>query len=537
VLWSDSVRDLEWAREGIGLVKPPPPGDLHVAKPGYLLMLRAEMAFAPPLGEARSVVLAQSLLLWLSITATAIFVGRRFGTWTGAALGLVLLFFLRLRDASSAVMTEAPSAALLLPFAAAVLFRAKAGRNSFLFSGAAAGVLFWIRPNLGAVALALALLAAAVRWRDVALVLAAFAAVVAVGWLATRRAAGEDPARGIAYPLFAATAEYYWMPSLGEWPEAASERARGELTLERAAANWKSFLSRRDPDARRELSWRAFHGLFATEFYDARWSESYRRLDVFSRLLAPFLLAGALALLLSFPFADRRLNLAALFLPLALVLQNLSLGSHPRYVLPFLPVVFLLAVVALFGLRGAPAGRRLIPLALFAALAAGLLALPALSDWEWGQIEAAGVRVTQPLRRGSLPEREPAIFHARIAAPVVPTTARLEVRGPGARLLYSSALEAAPERAVISFALPQWLLDASRKEDVDLDFLAVGEFGPIHFLLYPVIPPPWARPARREGSPELSPATGVRQGALDWWAHAGPEPPAPEADRRGRPGR
>ncbi|MFN2385949.1 MAG: hypothetical protein ABR576_06650 [Thermoanaerobaculia bacterium] len=537
VLWSDSLRDLEWAREGIGLWKPPPPGDLHLAKPGYLLLLRAEMAFAPFLAEPRSVVLAQSLLLWLSITATAMFVARRFGTWAGAVLCLALLSFLRLRDASSAVMTEAPSAALLLPFAAAVLLRERTGRGSFLFSGAAAGLLFWVRPNLGAVAFGLAVIAASVRWRPLALVVVSFAAFVTAGWLATRPAAGEDPRRGIAYPLHAATAEYYWLPSLGEWPEAPSERERGEETLRRAGANWKAFLSRPGPDTGRELSWRAFHGIFSTEFYDARWSRTYRALDTLSRLLAPFLVAGSLALLLSFPFADRRLNLAGVFLPAALIAQNLALGSHPRYVLPFLPVVFLLAVLAVARLRTASVPRRLTPAAVFAGLAAGLFSLPALLDWEWGQVEASGVRIVQPIRRGRLPVREPASFHARIAAPLVPTTAQLEVRGPGGQLLYSSARDPARERPVISFALPQWLLDANRKADVDLHFAAGGEYGPVHFLLFPVIPPPWARLARREGSRDLSPATGIRFGSLDWWAHADGAPHARRAHRSEPPGR
>ena len=539
VLWSDSLRDMEWAREGIGLWKPPPTGDLHLAKPGYLLLLRAEMAFAPVLGEPRSVVLAQSLLLWLSIMATAIFVGRRFGTPAGVVLCLALLFLLRLRDASSAVMTEAPTAALLLPFAAAVLLRGKAGRNSFLnflLSGAGAALLFWIRPNVGAVAFALAVLAAVPRRRDVSLVLASFGALVAAGWLATRHAAGEDPLRGIAYPLFAATAEYYWLPSLGEWPEATSEKARGEETLRRTQENWRTFLSRRDPDTGRELLWRAFHGIFGTEFYDARWSRTYRRLDTLSRLLTPLLIAFSLSLLFSFPFFDRRLHLAALFLPLSLVAQNLVLGSHPRYVLPFLPLLFLLAVVALAGWRKVPARRRRIAVLVFGSLTAGLFWLPAL-DWEWGQVEASGVRITQPVRRGALPEREPATFHVRIAAPVVPTTAHLEVRGPGSRLLYSSTGDPSRERPLITFALPQWLLDANRKESVELDFRAVGEFGPVHFLLFPVIPPPWARPAHREGSPDLSPATGVRFGSLDWWAHEGRDPPEQRVSRFGLRGR
>lgn len=537
VLWSDSVRDMEWAREGIGLWKPPPAGDLHLAKPGYLLLLRAEMAFAPFLGEARSVVLAQSLLLWLSITGTAIYVGRRAGSWVGVVLYFLLLFFLRLRDAASAVMTESVSAALLLPFAAIVLFRAKTGRQNLLFSGAAAALLFWVRPNVGAIAFALAILAAAPRLRDVSLVFGSFAALVAAGWLATRDAAGEDPLRGIAYPLFAASAEYYWLPSLGEWPQAASEKDRGRDTLRLALENWRTFLSRRDSDARRELLWRSLHGIFATEFYDARWSTTYRRLDTLSRLLAPFLIMVTLALLLSFPFPDRKLCSAAPLLLICLIGQNLLLGSHPRYVLPFLPVLFLLGCVALAALPKATARRRLIPLLIFGGLAAGLFSFPAVLDWEWGQIESSGVRITQPISRGRLPGREPATFHARIAAAALPTTAHLEVRGPKSQLLYSSAGDTSRARPLISFALPQWLLDANRKGGVELEFVAVGEFGPNHFLLFPVIPPPWARLAHREGSPELSPATGTWFGSLDWWAHESRVPDVKRAARFERPGR
>ena len=72
--------------------------------------------------------------------------------------------------------------------------------------------------------------------------------------------------------------------------------------------------------------------------------------------------------------------------------------------------------------------------------------------------------------------------------------------------------------------LPQALLDANRAGPVSLELHSTGSYDPTHYLLFPVIPPPWGRTARREGSPELSPASGVARGALDWWAHAGGDP-------------
>jgi len=522
VLWSDSVSDLDWARRGVGIFEPVP-ADIHLAKPGYLLFLRGAMGFAPSLGDARSVVLAQSLLLWISIAATSVYIGRRRGAWVGAVLYLLLIFFLRLRDASSAVMTESVSAALLLPFAALVLFPPSQKPYGFLFAGIGAALLFWVRPNVGAIALGLATVVTKSRWRVFGFLLAGFVGVAVPVWLLTREAAGGDPLRGIAHPLFAASAEYYWLPSLGKWPEAPAEKERARETMRRAAANWKSFLSRWDSDSRRELLWRAFHGLLGADFYDARWSALYRRVDTISRLFAPFLLLGAVALLLVFPFreSDQAPNAAAPILLAGLVAQNLLLGSHPRYVLPFLPVFLLLVSVGLASFRRATRPRRLAALLLFGGLTAAAAARPGLLDWEWGQIESADVTLSQRIPRGAFPEKEPATFHARLASPVLPTGAHLEVFGPGSRLLYSSLQDSSRERPIITFALPGWLLEANRAGPVELGFVSRGAYSPIHYLLFPLVPPPWGTPARRDGSDHLSPATGIRAGSLDWWAHAG----------------
>ncbi len=533
VLWSDSRLDLEWARTGIGIWKPiPPEGEkglpLHLAKPGYLLFLRGAMAFAPALGEARSVVLAQSLLLWLSIAGTSFYLARRRGFAVGVSLYLALILFLRLRDASSAVMSESLSSSLLLPFVALLLSpSALRGARGSVVAGAASALLFWVRPNLGGIALALGVLVAPRSWRSLAALVGAFAGLVFIGWILTAPAAATgDSLRGLSHPLFAASASYYWLPSLGPWPEGTSEGERAREELRHTVENWKNLFLRWNSDARREFLWRALHGLFGTEFYDARWSPLYRRIDTISRTIAPFLLLASLALLLVSPFreSDRVWNVAAPLLLLLLLAQNLLLGSHPRYILPFLPVLLMLAVIALLSLRSAARRRQRAFILLFGGLTAFVATQSAVLDWEWGMIESSGVRLRQPIPRGALPREEPATLHLRIAPPVVGSDAHLEVFGPGSRRLYSSIEDISREKPAITIPLPMWLLEMNRQGPVELELVSLGGYGPVEHLLFPVVPRPWGAPARREGNAGLSPSTGIADGSLDWWAHSGAEP-------------
>ena len=73
-------------------------------------------------------------------------------------------------------------------------------------------------------------------------------------------------------------------------------------------------------------------------------------------------------------------------------------------------------------------------------------------------------------------------------------------------------------------SLPESILAANRSGPVVLTLESRGSYDPTHFLLFPVVPPPWETSARREGSEELSPDSGVSRGGLDWWAHAGTDP-------------
>jgi hypothetical protein len=291
--------------------------------------------------------------------------------------------------------------------------------------------------------------------------------------------------------------------------------------LSRAAANWKMALGQRGPDARRQLLWRVLHGLFGTEFYDARWSPAYQRVTKLSRIAAPFLILAAAALLLCVPFRgpEAGASFAGPLLLLALFVQDLVLGPNPRYVLPALPALLFLGAAALSRWKGQPSARRLAAPLLFAGTIVFLAVEPAALDWQWGMIESSGVRIVQPIPKGALPRRAPATLHVRIASPLMPPSAHFEILGPGSRRLYTSLEDSARQRPYVTIPLPDWLLEANRSEPVELSFVSQDGYGPHSYLLFPVIPPPWSTPARREGSPALSPSTGISAGSLDWWAH------------------
>ncbi|HEY7862867.1 MAG TPA: hypothetical protein VIE39_04370 [Thermoanaerobaculia bacterium] len=524
--WSDSAIDMELARRGAGL-RPPTAEEValagkHPIKPLWILFLRGAGNAIPGMPEERSVVVVQSLLLWASFVATAGLVYRRRSAAAGVALLAVLLLFLRFRDSASVVLSEALAMAILLTAVAVSLLLPPSPKLAAIL-GVTSGILFGIRPNVGAALLLLAALAAIVPWRprELLLLAGAFLLVVLPVFLLTRSEA-EHAARGLDWPVLYASAEDFWEPSLRL--DAAAEAEAPRERLRRTLRNWQETLDAANPDRGRQLLWRSLHGLFGVENADERWSPSYGAADRAARTLSPFLVLAATALLLTFPFRgeEKSANAAAALLLAGVVGQSLLLGSLPRYVLPFLPVLFLLALLA----AGAAVRRRLgaPAAALVAAALAWLLAThPGLLGQEWGRVEEAGVTIRQEIRKGVLPPRGPATLHVRIASPLPQHGSDLEVWW-GDRRLYDSREDSRRDRPSISLALPQELLDQNAREATVLSLRAAGTYGPHQYLLFPVVPRPWGAPAVREGSAWLSPSTGVRSGALDWWAHAGPEP-------------
>jgi len=518
VLWSDSALDLAWARRAEGIVTPVV-STHHPPKPGYLLFLRTILALGPAPDAERRVVVVQSLLLWFSIAATAVFFGRRAGARYGMALYLALILSLRLRDSSSAVMSEPLAAALFLPIAAALLDPPRRAWTTGLL-GLAIAALFLVRPNAGAAAIALAVVGLALSRpaRQIVPLLAGFAILWAPFWWSTR--VPGDPFRGMAPAFITGSVDYGWISQ----PERPSPEPPPFVQVRSSLENWKATFTEERGDRGRQIAWRALHGPLGTEYYDARWSRWYERATALSRSATPLLLLACVAAFTVVPYraAARAPGVLGLLLLAGIVAQSLVLGALPRLALPFLPAVLLFGIAALPGLQGS--GRRLAALSVFGLLV-GLVAWQRqVLDWEWGRVESTGVRLTLAIPRGSLPTHAPATLHVRIAPLLVPTNAGLEILGPRGEALSEGAfrpLSASPTAPFLTIALPVSLLEANRRGPVELSLLSRGDYDDAHFLIFPVIPRPWTAPTRRGGSEELSPASGIASGSLDWWAHEG----------------
>ncbi len=487
VLWSDSQIDLAWAREGAGIVSPaPPPPSAHPAKPGWIAFLRAASVGASADAVPRRIVIIQMALLWLSIAGVCVFLGRRTSFARGAVLYVVLVLFLRLPDSATTVMSEALTAALLLPIVAALLDPPARAWPAFAL-GASSGLLFLVRPNAGAAAGALAALAftATRRWRALSSFAAAAILVVLPVWLLTDPP-GRDPLRGLGPAFVWARSEYGWTNAAGLPPPDRSE-------------------------AFRQGVWRLWHGLLGGEHHDAAWSKSWAMLDEASRLASPFLVLLALACLLAPPRKRGSLpRILGLALAAMLVAQSFFLGALPRFALPLLPALFLCVAAAWPPIKSLAA-------ATFVILVAAARWQRQVLDREWGRIEAPGIHIAQTLPKGALPMAQGSVLRIRVAPALVPSNAGLSVLGPAGEVLYDSRADTDRRRPFVEMPLSPDLLAANQRGPVTLTLVSAGDYGESQYLLFPVIPAPWGTSAEREGSAVLSPSTGLRSGSLDWW--------------------
>jgi hypothetical protein len=548
VRWSDSEIDMAAARRGARALSSFPSLD-HPLKPAYIAYLVALEILAGPAALPRAVVVANSLLVWASILLAAALFARRYGAGPGAAAGVLLFTWARARDAASAVMPEALALAAYTALAAALLYGRCRNAAAGLAAGIAAGALFFVRPNVGAVAFALVAAAALGRrrWRAAAAAAAGFAAVLASVGLALR-AVGAPAGRlaGVGYVVASASVDYNWDGELAKLPgEGIDPRAVEKARLHWAAGKWKALFREPARDAVRQLVWRAGHGLLGSEYYDASWSGAYAGFDRLSRIVSPFLILVALALLFGRLLAGGpgAAAMAGAGLTVLVVGQDLVFGSLPRLATPFVPILFLLGLGASLDAGAARPRYAAASAAILAALLVGTSLFPCFVDWETGKIDRAGVRIAQEIPRRGLPSRAPAVFHLRIAAPLPKTTANFLV-SLGGRLVYDSRRAPARESQTLAAAIPASVLAVNRDRAIRMEVESIGEFDPFNCLLFPVVPPPWRAAAVRLGGGSLSPATGIRSGSFDWWAHEdeagftrtvrrGPDVPTAAARRTG----
>ena len=517
---TDSEVDLELARRGVGIFKQPTAEDLrfagvHAVKPGFITFLAFARLLIPG-DEARSVVVLQSLLLFGSIAGTALYVRSRGRPGLALAIYCLLLVTLRLRDAASAVMSEAITLALFIPAIAVALFPPR-GRGKAVLVGFALALLFLVRGNVGAIAIMVLLgswVFAKVGVSRLALAVGTAAVLVALSSGLTRSRHDEDPSRGLAGVTLLGSADYCWPASFGGWPQVSpsKELARAEIRL--TVDRWRQFFATRGPDKRRQLVWRLFHGLFGTEYYDLRWSHWYAWASFWSRVVTPFVTAYAVVVLLAaLATKDRRLGIVGLVVFVLAVVQNLLLGSLPRFVLPLLPGVWIPAM--------AVARWRRPSALLVAGTAVALFSLKAnrqVLDWEWGVIEGSTV-IRQPVNVASRADGH-AVLHVRIFSPVVPASVATKISGPDGEP-FEPCTEALAGQPVASFVVPAKYVRDGTLAYLDVAGAGAGTLSDAQFLMFPVVPVPWGRPAHRIGQAGLSPSTRVFLGSLDWWVHPG----------------
>jgi hypothetical protein len=254
-----------------------------------------------------------------------------------------------------------------------------------------------------------------------------------------------------------------------------------------------------------------WHGLLGTDYYDARWSWTYWRIDEAAKVARPFVVLLAVAWVVC---AIRRpetrvfgtLGLAVIAM---LVVQDLLVGALPRYGLPFLAPLLLFAVLSVT--------KRLAAPLLTAAILIGAVSLnPGVLDREWGTIEKSGVVVTQEIPRASLDQQRREL-HVRIGSLTGLTSAELFVEDDAGRPLLSSVTNVHPDQPVIVVPLPADLLERNRHGPVVVRFVAGSGFDTTNFYVFPVVPWPWGVLAQRQASGVLSPTTGIVSGSLDWW--------------------
>jgi hypothetical protein len=517
VVWSDSRIDLALAGERLGFLGGSAYRDTggwgHAVKPGYVFFLTVCSAlFRDP---ARASVVVQSVLLFASIAGVALFVARRRSRAHGAAFLALALATLSFRDAASAVMSEAIATAGLIALAAWAALGRRVSVGRALLAGIAVAALFLVRPNVGAAAGVVVLLG----FRGIRIRRPVVAAAAAAGFLAlwapvalARRAHAREPVRsGMSSALLTGSLDYLWPSSAGKWPAGATPAATAKDELRLAASRWRAMWPPGTSELRRQWVWRAFHGLLGTDFYDAGWSKTYWKMDEASKIARPFVVLLCVAwVLCALRFPETRTwGFLGAAIVAIVVAQDLVVGSLPRYGLPFLAPLLLLAVLS--------ASKRFLAPLLVAGILAALVSLrPGVLDREWGRIEKSGVVVTQPIPKNGLDRRRREL-HVRIASLTGATPAELSIMDESGRRLFWSRENPHPESPVAVVPLPADLLERNRRGPIDLRFVAGPGFDDTNFYVFPVVPRPWGAPARREGSAVLSPSTGLAGGRIDWW--------------------
>jgi hypothetical protein len=508
----------------------------HLAKPGYLLYLRATLPHAgSDSSENRRFLLFNAGWILLGLGAAAAALERRFGGVSACFFLVAMLACVTLRDSADYVASEPVATGLALLVLAGAVASARSQRVfSRLLLGASAMGIAFVRPNLGILVFVVLLLKALdsdTRKPAVLAISGGFALGFAVLFVVGRQSnLALQPFRaGVSRVLLWGTADYYWKPDVGGWPVGSTPEESAQKQLGKSVRRWKAFFTDLGENRRRALAWRFGHAFFSAEELPSRWpSPLYRCTDRFARewwwVLATLLVVGAAAAAIGGTNGWR-------FVPALLVAgcigQGLLFGADPRLALPILPILAL-ALATSF-----PAsGRRVLALAGSALVGAGcvifVLRVPDVAAYDFALVRGSGVRIIQPIAASLFPTEGASAIHFRLAQEP-PHRLGLVVGANERILLERRPGDPSPWPAFLTVPLDERETARARREGLTLRIETTGGPGAsAAFVYYPVIPPVLGGRSTVDGSEQIpSGFGGETSGGLPVWVtSAGPSPRA-----------
>jgi len=520
--------DLEILRRwGVtGILAPLPDLPDHLLKPGYILYLRAILGARAPFPIGR-VLIVNALLAVVSFAAVA------FALWTtrrfrGALLAAAFfLFFAPLRDCADDVMSELPAAAGLLACLALLVLAVERREALFPVVGLLAAVLALIRPNVGELAVAIGVLAAAGTPRGLRKAAALVGCFVAGTALLTGMGRWKDISLNpltveASTPLLWGAADYYWKPDVGLWPSGLDAVEKGRAERAAAARLWKAKVRRWSPDDRRALLWKLGHAALSSDQLPPRWRPpAYLAYDKAIRRwwwLAALALLSASAAAASGGRGPWRL--APALIAAAIVAQGALFGADPRFALPLVPAWCIVLFLALPGSVLSPRTLAAVAVVLTAFVAL-LAAVPDASTSDYAVVRGPAP-LSFPVPASAFPRAgESATLHVRILELSQKFDRGLTIESGGRELARYEPDPARPYPAFLSAVIEGDFLETARRAGLVVDLRPRGA-ADWNFFYFPVIPAPWAASATIAGEAAIeSGYGGTTRGGIPWWVHEG----------------
>jgi hypothetical protein len=413
----------------------------------------------------------------------------------------------------------------------ALLVLAVERRDAFFpAAGFLAALVALLRPNVGALAVAIGVVAAAGSPRGLRKAASLVGCFVAVAALAAgvgrwKRISLNPLSVEASTPLLWGAADYYWKPDVGAWPSGLDAAEKGRAERAAAARLWKGKFRRWSGDDRRAFLWKLGHAVLSSEQIPPRWlSPAYRAYDTAIRRWWWLAALALLTLSAAVAFGGRGpWRFCPALIAAALVAQGAVFGADPRFALPLLPAWCVVLLLALPGSVLSP--RALVAGAVtLAAFVALLAAVPDASTSDYGVVRGPAPLSFRLPASAFTRTAGRATIHVRFLELSQKFDRGVTIETGGTPLQRYEPDPARPYPAFLSAVVGGELLETARRDGLVVD-LRPGGAADWNFFYFPVIPPPWAAPAtiHREAAIE-SGYGGTTRGGIPWWVHDGADP-------------